>query len=328
MATADSNPFFQQMNRPVSKIALGTAFFSNDTQIEHWDLLDHFIEHGGTLIDSGRIYRNSEQVIGKWLQRSGKRNRVLLLTKGGHGDAVLPSEHLSTVLTEELKTSLEMLQTDFIDCYMLHRDNETVPVEHIMDILNTLLETKAIGVLGASNWSYARIEAANAYAAKQNLKGFVVVSNHLSLAKQREPFYTNLKEVSPSDEQWHYQTQIPLIPWSSQARGYFTGRFTPTYLKEHNIPQEGFEKRMVEVYHTPENQQRLERANQVAAHHGSTAMEVALAFVLHKSFPIIPVVGPKNSAELESCFKATTLTLSPEELKWLDLQQDEPPFPS
>jgi aryl-alcohol dehydrogenase-like predicted oxidoreductase len=112
------------------------------------------------------------------------------------------------------------------------------------------------------------------------------------------------------------EKQIPLIPWSSQARGFFTGRWTP------QMPaNDGFTKRMIEVYCTDDNFKRLSRAKELGEKKGHTAVEVALAWLLHKPFPIVPIVGPHTQEELASCVKATTLSLTEAECKWLNLDE-------
>jgi aryl-alcohol dehydrogenase-like predicted oxidoreductase len=193
-------------------------------------------------------------------------------------------------------------------------------VARILERLNTELEAGRVRALGASNWEYSRIDEANRYAQDHGLTGFAVVSNNLSLAVPTMPFYSGLVSTDKEGELWHERTGIPLIPWSSQARGFFTGRFGPPAPTDANA-LDGFARRMIEVYGTEANYERLRRATELGARNGGyTAVQVALAWLLHKPFPIVPIVGPHSEDELASCAAALALQLSEAEIKWLDLE--------
>lgn len=304
---------------PVSQLALGTAFFTLAEKERWFSLLDGFVQAGGTLIDSARIYGDSEAVVGAWLDARGTQDQTVLITKGGHGsDAMLPAGHLEEVLSAELDTSLKHLRTDCVDLYMLHRDNPCVPVARVMDFLNGAIERERIRAIGASNWTYARVMQANEYTAAHGMRGFTAVSNNLSLAVPAEPFYPGLVSTDRAGERWHAETGIPLIAWSSQARGFFTGRYTPTA----DVADTPFAQRMVEVYGTKDNLERLDRAVTLGKRQGGySAVQVALAWVRHKPFPVVPVIGPRTLEELASCIEATDLELTDGDCKWLNLER-------
>lgn len=319
-----------RVDKPISRLALGTAFYRlSDEQTCH-DLLDRFTELGGTLLDTARDYGESEEVLGRWLTSRGARERVVIITKGGQGRShgLEPGTFADTI-HGELSRSLETLCTDEVDLYVLHRDSPAAPVSEIVDGLNVEVAAGRVRALGASNWTYDRIEEANAYAKGTGLVGFAVVSNNLSLAVPTCPFYPGLVSVDEAGEQWHRTTGIPLIPWSAQARGFFTGRYVPE-TRDDDRQQGGFTARMVDVYCTDENFERLRRAKALGeAKGGRTPTEIALAWLLNKPFPVIPIVGPHSVAELESCFAATEIELTESERKWLDLAPNAvPPGPS
>ena len=234
------------VDKPVSKFALGTAFYNNESRETWFKILDDFVKIGGTAIDSARGYGKSEDVIGSWLEKRSDRDKIIIITKCGlTGEGVLPSDNYLELVRNELSISLQTLKTDYIDLYMLHRDNINMTVAEILDPLNEAIAKGYIVSLGASNWTYPRVTEANEYAHKNNMTGFAVVSNNISLAIQSEPFYPGLISTGKGDEEWHKKHQIPLIPWSSQARGFFTGRYTPQM-----VANDGFTKRMIEVYFT------------------------------------------------------------------------------
>ena len=315
-----AGPTIPGIEKPISVLALGTAFYRLDEKERWFSLLDEFLRLGGTLIDSGRIYGDSEAVLGKWFERRGYRDRVVLITKCGHGDGRLPGENIEVTVADELDRSLECLRTDYIDLYMLHRDNPSVPVGRIVDCLNATLDNGRVRALGASNWDHMRVVAANEYARSHGLEGFVAVSNNLSLAMPAEPFFKGLVSAGDAAQRWHAETRTPLIAWSSQARGFFTGRYSPEMLNMTDTTEDSFLRRMVEVYGTDENFERLRRAQELAREKdGCSAVQVALAWLLHKPFPVIPIVGVHTEEELASCAAATLLELSESELKRLNL---------
>ncbi len=310
------------VDRPASDLALGTAFYRVQDRELCFRILDDFRSYGGTLIDSGRLYGDSEAVIGEWMDARAARDEMVTITKCGHGpDGFLPAEDFEDVVTEELATSLECLRTDCIDVYMLHRDNPSVPVARIMDRLNREVDRGRVRALGASNWAYPRIDMANEYADRHGLKGFVSVSNNISLAVPTGPFYTGLVSTDGAGERWHERTGTPLIAWSAQARGFFVGGYTTEMRERAASIGEGFTRRMIDIYCTDENLERLERARALGEQKGGvSATQIALAWLLHKPFPLLPIVGPHTPEELTSCVEATSIQLSEDEIGWLNLE--------
>jgi len=313
------------IRRPLSSLALGTAWFSL-ADVEHcFDLLDEFLRLGGTLIDSARSYGDSEAVLGRWLASRGRRDEVVLLTKCAHGNAIMPAEDFEGTVTGEMSQSLVTLGTEQVDLYLLHRDNPAVPIGRVVERLRREVEGGRARALGASNWSTERVDEANAYAARHGLPGFRLVSNNLSLAVPRAPFYPRLVSTDAAGERWHAATGIPLLSWSSQARGFFTGQTEPAMQAalrgESIVDQDAYTQRMVEVYGTAENLERLRRARVLGEELGGcTAVQVALAWLLHKPFALIPVVGPRTLVELRSCVEATTIHLTADQCAWLNLE--------
>ena len=317
-----SRPMITGIDKPVSKLALGTASYGLADKGVWFALLDDFLRFGGTIIDTGRAYGQSEAVIGEWLETRRVRGRVVLVTKCAHGkDALLPAGDFEEVVTRELAQSLSCLRTDYVDLYMLHRDNPVVPVGRIIERMNRELESGTVRAIGASNWTYARVDEANAYTQQHGLNGFAVVSNNLSLAEPAAPFYPRLVSADSAGERWHERTRIPLLSWSSQARGFFTGRFTRETADGLDVSDDSFTRRMLEVYASDDNLERLHRARELGQTKGGfSAVQVALAWLLHKPFPLIAIVGPHTREELALCVGASFLELTTYELSWLNLE--------
>ena len=280
-------------------------------------LIETFLAAGGNLIDTAHIYNggNSERAIGDWLRRSGRRDDVLILTKGAHHDAagkrVSPEE-----ISFDLGQSIERLGTKTIDLYVLHRDNPAVPVGPIVEVLNHHARRGRIRAFGGSNWSHQRLQEAAQYAQTHNLTPFAASSPNFALAVPKEPMWPDCISVAGDAEalDWYRRTKMPLLSWSSQAGGFFTGRFTPD--KADNPD-------MVRVYYGDENWERYRRAEQLGQDLGLSPIQVALAWVLNQpDLNVFPLVGPRTHEELESSLAVADVTLTPQQVAWLNLEDE------
>ena len=280
-------------------------------------LLDAFVAAGGNAIDTAHNYGGewvgrSERAIGAWLQRSGNRDRVLLIDKGAH-----PDEHGQRVkpkaIAADLRDSLERLGVERIDVYLLHRDDPSLPVGPIMEALNEHIAAGRVRAIGASNWTHPRIEQANAYARTHGIQGFACSSTNLSLARAKEARWPGCVSLDAEGLAWHRHTQMPLFSWSAQAGGFFTGRYAPDRADDADI---------VRVYDAEDNWERLRRARALAAARGVSATQIALAYVLHQSFPAIPIIGPLTLAEFRVSVAVDDIALSPSEVRWLNLEAE------
>jgi aryl-alcohol dehydrogenase-like predicted oxidoreductase len=293
------------IDKPISRLVMGA---DNQSSIPQASVMfDDFFERGGTCFDTAYIYGGGvcERILGQWLKNRGVREQVVILDKGAHTPFCTP-EHL----TSQLYQSLERLQTDYVDLYMMHRDNPDVPVDEFIDVLNEHVRAGRIRAFGGSNWTIARIEAANAYAQSRGLQGFAAISNNFSLARMIEPVWAGCLTASDAESRaWFTKTQTPLFPWSSQARGFFTGRAHPD---DHSDPE------LVRSWYSDDNFQRLERVNELAKQRGVLPINIALAYVLCQPFPTFPLIGPRTLAETRTSLPALDVELSPEEVRWLN----------
>ncbi|TBL80316.1 aldo/keto reductase [Paenibacillus thalictri] len=301
-------------DKPISRLIKGTDYFRNDNYEKVRENLDAFIAIGGTTLDTAHVYcgGESEVQIGRYIQERGNRDKLVILTKGAHHDKNGPRVSPQAIASD-LATSLERLQTDHVELYALHRDDTAIPVQVIIDALNEHIAAGRIGAIGASNWSWQRLQEANEYAAANGLAGFTFSSPNLSLAKANEPFWAGCVSADFETCAWHEKHQLPLLSWSSQARGFFTGRFTPEVRDNAD---------MVRVFYSDANWERLKRAQELAGQKNVTMIQIALAYVLNQPFPTCALVGAQNIEELRSCEEGATLRLTREELEWLDLSRE------
>jgi 1-deoxyxylulose-5-phosphate synthase len=303
------------ISKPISRLALGSVMFSPEKLPLTFELLDAFTELGGTLVDTAHGYGRGacEQALGIWVKERQARERIAILDKGCHpygdsGPRVNPE-----AIHSDLRESLERLQTRYVDLYLLHRDDENVPVGMIVEALNAEAAAGRIRAFGGSNWRPQRIEEANRYAAEHGLQPFVASSPNLALARPMEPMWPGCITTLEDDRAWYQEHQLPLIAWSSQAGGFFTGRYSP---------EDRSNADMVRVYYNDKNFERLRRAREVGTRRGVDALQIALAWVLNQPFPTIAIIGPRSIEELQSSVAALDITLTPAELAYLDLQQE------
>ncbi len=271
-------------------------------------LLDAFVEAGGNFFDSAHVYSFwlpggnglSEIRIGDYLRRRGLEGKVTVATKGGHPSAAgyrAVENYLSPQrIGADIDDSLGRLQCDSLALYYLHRDDERVPVDEIMDALNDEITRGRLRYLGASNWSVERIALANEYARANNKAGFIISQPRWSLARaQGGP--NDLVDADTGID-WYREHKFPLAAYSSAAHGFFDGNDTPTY-------------------QSPENLARRERTHQLARKYEATAGQIALAYLSHQKFPVFPILGTSKVERLRESLAADQLNLTPEELEWL-----------
>jgi predicted dehydrogenase/aryl-alcohol dehydrogenase-like predicted oxidoreductase len=295
------------IDKRVSRLVMGV---DNQPDLAHASaLFDHFVEQGGTVFDTGYVYGDGllEGRLGAWIRHRGVREDVVVITKGAHTPYCDPES-----LTRQLLESLDRQGTDYADVYMMHRDNLDVPVGEFVDVLDEHRRAGRIRVFGGSNWTPARFDEANAWAAANGKHGFEVLSNHFGLAEALDVPWVGCEHVTdPASKQWLEARQVPLLPWSSQARGFFTGRARP---------DDTSDAELVRCYYSDDNFERLRRARALGDEFGVPATAIALAYVLHQPFPTFPLFGPRSIAEARSSMLGLAVDLTPEQVAWLDLR--------
>ncbi len=300
------------ISKPVSRIVEGAQLLGAQHP-QYWlpegsVMFDEFFSRGGNCFDTAYVYGGglADRVLGQWIKNRGVREQVVVLAKGAHTPNCYPE-----ALTAQLMETLERMQTDYVDLYVMHRDNEDVPVGEFIDVLNEHKSAGRIRAFGGSNWSLKRIEEANEYARRKGLTGMAVVNNNLSLARMVEPVWAGcISANDPESLAWFRKTQMPLFSWSSLARGFFvTG--------DRNNTSNPF---MMRCWYSEDNFERLDRARELAKKKGVEPVVIALAWVLCQDFPTFALIGPETIEQLRISLKALDVQLTPEEVKWLNLE--------
>jgi predicted dehydrogenase/aryl-alcohol dehydrogenase-like predicted oxidoreductase len=297
----------QGVDKPASRLFMGAFGDANLAAV----LFDAFFEAGGNGFDTSWWYGQggTDKVLGRWVKARGVRKDVVILAKGAHTPGCYPQE-----LTRQLLASLEFLQTEYADLYIMHRDNPEIPVGEFVDVLNEHVRAGRIKIFGGSNWTRERLIEANEYAAKKKLQGFSVVSNNFSLARMVNPVWGGC--IAAKDApfvEWLTKTQTPLMVWSSQARGFFV----------RGDPNDRSDGELANAWYSDDNFERLKRAKELGAERGVTANNIALAYVLAQPFPAYCLIGPQKLSELRTTLPALSVKLTPAEMRWLNLESDK-----
>jgi 1-deoxyxylulose-5-phosphate synthase len=305
------------VGRPLSRVVLGAGSLDDPRYDDAAALFDAYVAAGGTAIDTAAVYGDgaSERVVGQWLRRSGCRDEVVIVTKGGHPDLSDWQPRLTPEdVEQDLNESLDRLGVDCVDLYLLHRDNEEIQVDELVDMLASHAGAGQVKAVGVSNWTWSRVEEANEYAAESGAPRMAANSVHYSLATPKgviAPGAVSLCD-DPTALAWYAKSGLPVLAWSSQAKGFFSGRFAPTV---HDSPH------VEQTYYHKGNWQRLERVNQLARDRGWLPSQVALAWLFNQPLDIFAVVGPTRLPHLNECMGAVDLHLTPSEVAWLNLGQ-------
>jgi aryl-alcohol dehydrogenase-like predicted oxidoreductase len=297
------------LEKKISQLVMGTMIFSPDDMPFACAMFDNFVERGGNCFDTAYVYGggNSEPALGEWMRLRGNRDDLVVIGKGAH----TPNCNVES-LTRELNETLERLGTDYLDIYLLHRDDPGVPVSEFVDCLIEHVEAGRIRLFGGSNWTIERIAEAREYARSRGRIGFTVSSSNLCMATWNEPMWAG--SISASDARsraWHEKSQTALFAWSSQANGFFSGRFSP---------EDRSDSDMVRVWYGDDNFRRMERARELGEKKGVAAFQIAVAYVLGQPFPTFSLIGPRTIEEMRTSAGGLDVSLSPEEMRWLMLE--------
>lgn len=298
----------------VSALALGTMTFGGESdEATSRDVLDHFVESGGNLIDTADVYNQgaSELTIGRWLSdRPAEREQVVITTKGRYAMGAGPN-NLGTSrrhLRRALDNSLTRLNVDHIDLYQLHGWDPLTPIEESLQFAHDAIRSGKIAYYGLSNFT-----------AWQLTKAVHLARAHgWSLPVTLQPQYSLLSrgielEVVPAAQ----DAGLGLLPWSPLAAGWLTGKYqrdvAPTgrtrFAEDPLRGLEGWEKQ-----NSRESTWRvLSVVEAIATARGVTSGEVALAWVRDRPGVTSVVLGVRTLGQLTGNVKAAKLCLTENE---------------
>lgn len=305
----------------VSRIFFGTANPPISTEeASAYSLLDSVFASGINAFDCARSYGLAENVLGQWIETRKCRDRVVILSKCGdvHEGKVKLNRQ---VILEQLQQSLEALHVECIDIYLLHRDDPNTPLEEFIDTLNEVKDAGKVKVFGVSNWTHQRIEAANHYAASNNLTGFQVSSPNYGLALQVQDLWgggcvTISGPENAASRSWYIERQMPVIAYSSLGRGFFSGKFKAG---DYDGARHCMDKFAQKGYLCKENMMRLQRTEELAKKYGVSVPEIAIRYVFSSKMNVFAVVSASSSQRIQTNIHAANNPLTQEDVAYLEM---------
>jgi aryl-alcohol dehydrogenase-like predicted oxidoreductase len=324
--------------KPLPRLIVGTASLGSPLpgplakgkQQDALKHLDALLELGCTAFDSAAVYQagGTERALGEWIRSRGLAGKVTIITKGGHPSLVLGTSRMGQkALADDLHGSLRRLGLERVDLYLLHRDDERVPVEQLVDALAGFQRAGKIGAYGFSNWSVARMQAAMDSAGARGLPALAASSPHHSLFDWVSPPWAGcVSAAGPAGaamRAFHEKTQLPLLAWSPLGRGFLSPKMTRG-LKPGPLDLEA--KLCVRTYASEANFARRDRLYALAERRGVKPAQLALAYVLRQPFPTSAIVAASTAEKMKQNLQAADLEVTPAERAFLE--SDPTPSPS
>lgn len=287
----------------VSRLCMGTGNFGTVlTEQQAHAHLDRFFDLGSNLIDTAHVYNDwvpgeksrSEKIIGRWLKKQ-RREDVVLCTKGGHFS--FDARDICRVTPKELRVdlaqSLDYLQTDYVDVYMLHRDNPDLPVSEIMDCLDEFVSAGHAHYIACSNWSAQRTAEANTYARAHGKTPFVINELMWSMARpNRDALPPSYVAMDEDMMQLGEETQLNFMCFTSLAQGYLTKRYAGRPISES----------LHRSYDSEENERLIAGLRSLDSAQAVT--HASLQYFARQRVVAVPIVAFSGMEQLDECADA------------------------
>jgi len=305
---------------PASRLILGTAHLTDNIPVQPrslrrgaaFALLDRALELGIHAVDTAATYQlgGSERVVGEWMARRTIRDRVYLISKGGHPRVPLGRRPRLRrgELARSLDRSLDRLRTDYLDLYLLHRDDPSQPIEPVAEALWSFVDDGRIRAYGVSNWTHQRYEELYALAVREGMPPPVASSPQFSLPvwSTPDPPFPGCISVSGSVGsaalRCYRASGTGVLAWSPLGSGW--------------LRPAGHRARHP-AYRGRANDERLDRAAALAREAGCTMAQLATAYVLSHGPNLYAIVGTGRPERLAELPKALNLPLAPHQLEYL-----------
>ena len=232
-------------------------------------------------------------------------------------------------ISSQLTESLDRLQTETADIYIMHRDNTDIPVDEFIDVLNEEKSKGRINIFGGSNWTLERFKEANSWADSHNKNKLSILNNNLSLSKMINPLWDGC--ISSNDDDildYLQENQVAHLSWSSQGRGYFLPDEITQKIEDKITSDESSWRKPGEhssgplsCYDSEDNRERKKRVFELASIMSVDSQNIAGAWPIHLKFPSFALIGPRTVEELISSLRNLEVNLSDDQINWLNLKK-------
>jgi len=284
-------------------------------EISSFRLLDTVLEHGLTFLDTADVYSRwvaghsggeSETIIGKWMKARGNRNRIILATKVGmdmgNGNVGLTPDYIARAVED----SLRRLQTDYIDLYQSHKDDETTPQEETLAAYDRLIKAGKVRTIGASNFSAQRLKSALDVSKATGLPRYETMQPEYSLV-ERSSYEGALQRVCEDND-------LGVITFFSLAAGFLTGK----YRAEADFGKSLRGPRSIPKYMNPRGMRILACLDDIAVETRAEPAAVALAWLMTRPSVTAPIASATKPEHVATLVVATKLELTKSQIERLD----------
>ena len=291
----------------------GNVFGWTADEAQSFEVLDAYAAAGGNFVDTANQYSFwadgndggvSETVIGNWMAARGNRADVVLATKVGGEMPGLPHDLRASTIARACDESLARLQTDYIDLYYAHFDDESTPLEETLAAFDALVKAGKVRHLAASNHSAARLASALEVSSREGLASYAVFQPHYSLVERG--FEEELQPLL-------VERGIPAVPYWVLAQGFLLGKYRVGG-SSNGSPRAG----EASVYLERGGAAVLEVLDDLAAAHETTLGPIVLAWTASRPAVATPISSARTPEQLAQLLPFTEITLSEDEIARLD----------
>jgi aryl-alcohol dehydrogenase-like predicted oxidoreductase len=279
----------------------GNVFGWSANESQSQAVLDAFDSLGGNFIDTADVYSEwvdgnkggeSETIIGNWMKSRGNRHQFVIATKVSQLStrAGLRPENIIAACND----SLQRLQTDHIDLYYSHFDDQDVPIAETLGAYQTLIKEGKIRYIGASKYSAARLQEALDIAAKENLPKYICLQDQYNLV-EKNPFESEQQAVLKANA-------ISALPFFGLARGFLTGKYRP------GVTVESIRAAGVANYQNDKGYALIAELEKIAKVHNSSISAVALAWLRSNPQVSTPIASARTVEQLHEIMQVVELT--------------------
>jgi aryl-alcohol dehydrogenase-like predicted oxidoreductase len=279
-----------------------------------FQLLDNFIAAGFNLVDTADVYSRwvpgnkggeSETIIGNWMRQRGNRDKVIVATKVGADMGQGKKDLSKKYILKAVEDSLQRLQTDYIDLYQTHWDDDTTPVEETLEVYAQLVKEGKVRWIGASNLTPARLTASLEASAKNGYPRYESFQPGYNLY-DREGFEKELEPIC-------LEHQVGVISYFSLASGFLSGKYRSESDLSKSVRGGGVKK-----YLDERGLRILSALDTVAAQYKTTPASVAIAWLIARPSITAPIASATNPEQLADLIRAAELSLDAPAIELLD----------
>lgn len=293
----------------------GNVFGWTADEKTSFELLDAYIDNGFDFIDTADVYSKwveghkggeSETIIGKWLKKSGKRDKIIIATKVGKPMGSDKKGLSKKYITQAVEDSLKRLKTDYIDLYQSHDDDKETPLAETLGAFTDLMKEGKVRAIGASNYSGARLKEALDASKKNGLALYQTLQPEYNLY-DREGYETDLEPVCR-------ENNIGVITYYSLARGFLTGK----YRSEADLSKSPRGKG-IKQFLNERGLRILNALDEVAKEYNTVPATIALAWLITHPGITAPIASATNIKQMKELTNATTIRLREEAIEVLNV---------